>query len=50
MSDIDSNFFDRFPNWLRWLFLPFVVIAIYLIATAVIGIFSGLLGIHRSIR
>ena len=42
MSDIDSNFFDRFPNWLRWLFLPFVVIAIYLIATAVIGVFFWL--------
>lgn len=42
MSDVDSNFFDRFPNWLRWLFLPFVVIAIYVIATAVIGIFFWL--------
>ena len=38
MSDIDSNFFDRFPNWLRWVLLPVAVVAAYIIVTAVIGI------------
>lgn len=38
MSDINDNFFSKFPNWLRWLFLPIVVILSYVISTALIGI------------
>ena len=38
MSGLNNNFFDRFPNWLRWLFLPFVVVFTFFAATAAIGV------------
>ena len=36
---MQPSFFDKFPNWLRWLVLPLVVIACFFIATAAIGLF-----------
>ncbi len=35
---MNSNFFDRFPKWLRWMLLPVAVVAAYIISTAVIGV------------
>ena len=42
MANVQSNFFDKFPNWLRWLVLPLVVVVCYFIATAAIGVFFWL--------
>jgi len=36
---LNNKYFSRLPPLLRWLFLPFVVVLAWLIATAAIGLF-----------
>ena len=33
-----ASFFDKLPNWLRWLLLPIVVVVSFIIATAAIAV------------
>ena len=38
MTRMKASFFDKFPNWLRWLLLPIVVVVSFIFATAAIGV------------
>ena len=38
MPRMKASFFDKLPNWLRWLLLPIVVVVSFIIATAAIGV------------
>ena len=38
MTRMKASFFDKLPNWLRWLLLPIVVVVSFIIATAAIGV------------
>ena len=38
MPRMKASFFDKLPNWLRWLLLPIVVVVSFIIATAAIAV------------